>query len=63
MRFRKILLLGLLVVAVSVGSALAKEGSDANGQFVRLTGAGAVFPRHYITNGLKSITLFIRTCR
>ena len=44
MRFRKILLLGLLIVAVSVGSALAKEGSDANGQFVRLTGAGASFP-------------------
>jgi phosphate transport system substrate-binding protein len=44
MRFRKILLLGLLVVAVSAGSVFAKEGSDANGQFVRLTGAGASFP-------------------
>ena len=31
MRFRKILLLGLLVVAVSAGSVFAKEGSDANG--------------------------------
>ncbi len=44
MRFRKILLLGLLVVAVAAGSVFAKEGSDANGQFVRLTGAGASFP-------------------
>ena len=44
MRFREGLLLGLFVMVIAVGSAFASESSDAKGNFVRLTGAGASFP-------------------
>ena len=44
MRFRVGLLLGLFVMVTAVGLAFASEKSDANGNFVRLMGAGASFP-------------------
>lgn len=44
MRFRVGLLLGLFATVIAVGTAFAAENSDVNGNFVRLTGAGATFP-------------------
>ena len=44
MRFRVGLLLGLFAMVIAAGTAFAAESSDAKGNFVRLTGAGASFP-------------------
>jgi len=44
MKIREILFLGLVVVVAVAGFSVAKADADANGQLVKLTGAGASFP-------------------
>jgi len=44
MKIREILFLGLLIVVAVAGFSVAKADADANGQLVKLTGAGASFP-------------------